>query len=180
MGIEEIQKVNALARELMRHGIAVTSDEALLKAEDMLKGDSVNSMTAAITSNTSIGQQRDANHGHSNEVLTGLNMDVRSLGMRFDAIAKEVLGLREDLKKLGGNMSDMSRQITRLSVQQAPAPSYQAPEAQPELHQQVQQSFSREAIQPVAEKPKPVMARAGKDEFKPEDVAIEKIFYFGK
>ena len=45
----------------------------------------------------------------------------------------------------------------------------------------VQQSFAREAVRPAAfEKPRMINVHNGKEEFKSEDVAIEKIFYFGK
>ena len=75
MGIEEIQKVNALARELMRHNIAQTSDEAMLRAAEMLRANGVNSMTAAITSHSPIGKSEQAIV--TNETLSGLNMDIR-------------------------------------------------------------------------------------------------------
>lgn len=184
MGVEEIQKVNALARELMRHGIATTSDEAVLKAEEMLRGNGVSSMTAAITSGTSIG--RTEPYPASQEMLSSLNMDVRSLGVRFDAIAREVISLKDEIKKLGGGLSDVNRQVNRLSVQQPASHVEHNDEA---MHQPamatapMQQPAAREPVQAAVqiERPKPAMtARAGREEFKPEDVAIEKIFYFGK
>ena len=205
MGIEEIQKVNALARELMRHGIAQSSDEAMLRAEEMLRGNGVNSMTAAITSHTSMGKSEQAIM--TNESLSGLNMDIRSLGVRFEAVVREVLTLRDEIKKLGGSLGDMNRVITRMSVQQdlftetkssmttgpvaeatwkglskteqhAAVEAAQAAPAAP-----VQQTFAREAVQPAApqfERPRAVAARQREEQYKPEDVAIEKIFYFGK
>lgn len=187
MGIEEIQKINALARELMRHNIVQTSDEALLRAEEMLRGDSVNSMTAAITSNTSIGKSEPAYANH--QAVSELNMDVRSLGVRFDAIAREVLTLKDEVRKLTGSLGDVSKQINRVSLQPQPMASaveshqvYAAAEMAPQS--QVQQTFAREAaaVQQVPEKPRvsSSTARVAKEEFKPEDVAIEKIFYFGK
>ncbi|MBI3036527.1 hypothetical protein HYY73_02110 [Candidatus Woesearchaeota archaeon] len=188
MGIEEIQKVNALARELMRHNIVQTSDEAMLRAQEMLRGDSVNSMTDAITSNTSIGKSEQAYANH--QVMSELNMDIRSLGVRFDAIVREVLTLKDEIKKLGGGLGDVSKQINRMSVQQ-PQPVASVVEnhavhaaAEPMPQMQTQQTFAREtvAMQQTLEKPRvsSSTARAGREEFKPEDVAIEKIFYFGK
>src|SRR3989338_3746925 len=129
MGIEEIQNVNALARELMRHGIAGTSDEALLKAKDMLRANPVDSMT-------------------------------------------------DEMRKLGSSMSDVSGQVMRLAARQeqpVSTPVHKA-EAAP-VSEQVQQATLQ---QPQFEKPRQMMARAGKEEYRPEDVAIEKIFYFGK
>ncbi len=180
MGVEEIQKVNALARELMRHGIATTSDEAVLRAEEMLRGNGVDSMTAAITSSMPLG--KPVPYHASQEMLSSLNMDVRSLGVRFEAIAREVIGLKDEIKKLGGGLSDVSRQVNRLSVQQ-PVSHAEDDLQQPIMAAATAQSVAREPVQVEAkfEKPKPAMAaRAGREEFKPEDVAIEKIFYFGK
>ena len=123
----------------------------------------------------------------TNETLSGLNMDIRSLGVRFEAVVREVLTLRDEIKKLGGSMGDMNRVITRMSVQpqqfqatvseqHAAAEAVQAVSAAP-----VQQTFAREAVQPAAfEKPRMMNVKTGKEEFKSEDVAIEKIFYFGK
>ncbi len=188
MGIEEIQRVNALARELMKHGIAGTSDEALLRAEDMLRGNGVNSMTEAITSNMPLAKAEPAHI--SQEALSDLNIGIRSLGMRFDAIAREVLGMKEEVRKLSGNLSDMERQVNRMAAFQqqaaAPAPEMRvAPE--PLIQQAVQQPSAREAVQAAPAQqfapraaPAATAARHGKEEFKPEDVAIEKIFYFGK
>ena len=188
MGVEEIQKVNALARELMKHGIASSSDEALLRAEDMLKANSVDSMTEAISHHSSIGKAAPATLSH--EALSSLNMDIRSLGVRFDAVAREVLNLKEEIKRLGGNLGDVSQQVTRISVHGLPASrampaaeqfaSVSAATVAPQAA--VQQSFAREPVQqaPLFERPKAPAARPKEDQYKPEDVAIEKIFYFGK
>ena len=127
MGVEEIQRVNALARELMRHGIAQTSDEAMVRAGEMLRANGVNSMAAAITSHSSMGKSEEAIM--TNETLSGLNMDIRSLGVRFEAVVREVLTLRDEIKKLGGSMSDMNRVVTRMSVQQ-PRQHFEAPVAE--------------------------------------------------
>ncbi|MBI2144729.1 hypothetical protein HYU18_00215 [Candidatus Woesearchaeota archaeon] len=179
MGVEEIQKINALARELMRHNIAATSDEALLKAEEMLRGNGVNSMTAAITSNTSIGKSE---YHASNEAISSLNMDVRSLGVRFDAMAREILSLKDEVRKFNEGLGDVNRQVNRLSVQQ-PVQAHAAFAAAKEEVQAPVQSFAREAVQAPAPQPqqqKMINVKTGKAEFQPEDVAIEKIFYFGK
>ncbi len=187
MGVEEIQKINALAKELMKHRIAQTSDEALLRAEDMLRANSVDSMTEAIMHHTSASKAAPALM--SQEAISSLNMDIRSLGVRFDAVAREVLSLKDEIKKLGGNVGDVSQQVTRLSVHGLQAthsmPAEQnvavsaaaiAPQAS------VQQSFARESVQsaPQFERPKAPAVRQKEEQYKPEDVAIEKIFYFGK
>ena len=197
MGVEEIQKINALAKELMRHGIASTSDEAMLRAEDILRPNSVDSMTEAISNHTQMGNSSSALA--SQEALSSLNMDIRSLGVRFDAVAREVINLKEEIKRLGGNLGDVSQQVTRLSVHGLPV-SQSVSQAMPaEQHvaiaaatvtpqAAVQQSFAREAVQavqvlqsaPQFERPKAPAARPKEDQYRPEDVAIEKIFYFGK
>ncbi len=188
MGVEEIQRINTLARELMRHGIAQTSDEAMVRAGEMLRANGVNSMAAAITSHSPMGKSEEAIV--TNETLSGLNMDIRSLGVRFEAVVREVLTLRDEIKKLGGSMGDMNRAVTRLSVQQqqpstfAAAENHIAAEAmQAAPAAPMQQTFAREAVQPAApqfERPIAAAARRKEEQYKPEDVAIEKIFYFGK
>ncbi|MBI2580841.1 hypothetical protein HYV85_03450 [Candidatus Woesearchaeota archaeon] len=193
MGVEEIQRINALARELMRHGIAQTSDEAVLKAEEMLRGNGVSSMSAAIASNSHIARSEPASI--SNEALSELNMDVRSLGVRLEAIVREVIGLKDEIKKLGGGLGDVNKQVMRMSIQQqqpvsAPSPvaaaHHDAAAAESAQQAAVHPTFVHEsqvqapqAQAPKAEQPR-VTARAGREEFRPEDVAIEKIFYFGK
>ena len=187
MGVEEIQKVNALARELMKHGIVHTSDEALLRAEDMLRANGVDSMTEAISSHMNVGK---APALLSQEMITSLNMDMRSLGVRFDAVAREVLNLREEIRKLGGNVGDVSQQVTRLSVHGLQVAQHSMPALQNEAvaaavlspQAPVQQTFARESVQaaPQFERPKAPAMRQKEEQYKPEDVAIEKIFYFGK
>jgi hypothetical protein len=192
MGVEEIQRVNALAKELMKHGMAGTSDEALLRAEDMLRGNGVNSMTAAITSSGSMGKT-EATH-LSNEALQEFNMGIRQLGVRFDSIAKEVLGMKEEIKKLNSTIGDMERQINRMSALQQSVPVERHDAVQSSMTAQPApaqtQYFARESVAPMQAAVAPAQpqfvarvaqtSRAGKEEFKPEDVAIEKIFYFGK
>ena len=192
MGIEEIQRVNALARELIRHGIAQTSDEAVLKAEEMLRGNGVSSMTAAITSNAHVARSEPANI--SNEALSELNMDVRSLGVRLEAIVREVIGLKDEIKKLSGGLGDVNKQVMRVSLQQQQqasvpvaaahheAAAVTAAESAPQTaaqHTLIHETQTSQPQAPKAEQPR-VTARAGREEFRPEDVAIEKIFYFGK
>ncbi len=188
MGVEEIQKVNALARELMKHGIVHTSDEALLRAEDMLRANSVDSMTEAISKGMNVGKPAPALL--SQEAISSLNMDIRSLGVRFDAVAREVLNLKDEIKKLGGNVGDVSQQVTRLSVHGLQMAQHSIPAVQNDVaaasavapQASVQQSFARESIQaaPQFERPKAPAVRQKEEQYKPEDVAIEKIFYFGK
>ena len=180
MGVEEIQKVNALARELMKHGIASTSDEAVLKAEDMLRANSVDSMTEAISSYSKGGRAAPATMPQ--EALQSLNMDIRSLGVRFDAVAREVLTLKEEIKKLGGNLGDVSQQVTRLSVHGLPVHSSieQSTPIAASVPAAAQQQAFAQARPAAFEKPKMINVHTGKEEYKSEDVAIEKIFYFGK
>ena len=179
MGVEEIQRINALARELMRHGIAQTSDEAVVKADEMLRGNGVSSMSAAITSHTNIAKSEPAHI--SNGALSELNMDVRSLGVRLEAIVREVIGLKDEIKKLNGGLGDVNKQVMRMSIQQTQPASAPSPLAA--AHHDATATTAAEAAPqaqaPRAEQPR-VTARAGKEEFRPEDVAIEKIFYFGK
>ncbi|MBI2144607.1 hypothetical protein HYU17_05695 [Candidatus Woesearchaeota archaeon] len=189
MGVEEIQKINALARELMRHRIAGTSDEALLKAEEMLRGNPVNSMTAAIISNAPLRQQEQSHLPKDD--FSELSMDVRSLGVRFEALAREFFGIRDEIKKLNGGLDDVNRQVMRLSLQQ-PSVIPRAAAAVSPQPSEIPSTFSQPTAPMAAAAPQPALreapgpeqprmsARMAKDEFKPEDVAIEKIFYFGK
>lgn len=196
MGIEEIQRINALARELMRHGIAQTSDEALLKAEEMLRGNGVSSMTAAITSNIQTGKP-DAAHINQG-ALSELNMDVRSLGVRFESLVRELLSVKEEIKKLGSGLGDVNKQVmgVRLSLEQQRSSSnsnsslielhHETAAVQQQVQQQAQQQPVQHAVAAARESPRmeqprvTATARPVREEYKPEDVAIEKIFYFGK
>lgn len=194
MGVEEIQRINALAKELMRHGIARTSNEAVMKADEMLKGNGVSSMTAAITSNSSNSHIAISEPAHlSDQALSELNMGVRSLGVRLEAVVREVIGLKDEIKKLNGGLGDVNKHVMKMSIQQQQPASVPVAAAHHEAaaiaiesapHLTVQHTLAHEAQAPQtqatkAEQPR-VIARAGREEFRPEDVAIEKIFYFGK
>jgi hypothetical protein len=82
--IEQIQKINSLAKELIRHGIADSSEEAFKKAKVMIRGEeNVQEVT----------EER-------------FEQEIRLLDSKIRTVAKEVKGVKE---KLGRVMEEIKR-----------------------------------------------------------------------
>ena len=144
MNVDEIQKINRLAKELLSHGIAASSNDAVAKAEQMIRG-----MPQA--EERAVQETPEPKRDELHE----LDNMVKYLSNDFRALSGKVAGLSEENRRLRGDIVDLRRQISSMSMQ---APSNKPPEMP---RQQAQQTTTRQ-------------------EPNPEDVAIEKIFYFGQ
>jgi septal ring factor EnvC (AmiA/AmiB activator) len=136
MMLQEMQKINQLAKELLTHGIASTSQEAVQKAEEMIRG----TKTAEQDRNAQVAEQQHIQVRQLNTMISSLSKDV-------DALKQELFGIKETL-------AEHQRHIVK-------------PVSQP-VHKEVQQPL--QTPQEASEKPS----------FNPADVAIDKVFYFGK
>ena len=223
MGVADLQKVNMLAKELMRHGIAQNAEEAVAKAEQLLlrhhnviaSVSDTGDMSSNISNSHSQEHQEkaaiaSAEHTAEDTVMAevtrshlpksdvfetvsfysdedndqktaALNSELRSFNVKLDAVVKELLAMREDFKKLHTNFEDLKAALTKLGS----AGNAQS-QATPSQH------LTATAATTVTEKPHPQAEQANRDEarkpsasmaktaYTPEDVAIEKIFYFGQ
>lgn len=140
MDIESTMKINALAKELVRKGIAKTSEEASVLAEEMLQKHTIPRESSVKTETSS----------EKYEILLEratrkLSYDINTLQEGMANIIKQLAEISEDIKR-----------IKREEIVKTNPEPQKTPEKQ-------------KTIEPK-----------NKKEFSKDDVAIDKVFYFGK
>ncbi|MBI4438670.1 hypothetical protein HY640_01935 [Candidatus Woesearchaeota archaeon] len=154
MGVEEIQKINNLAKELMKHQLASSSEEAYVKAELMVKGEA-----PKVT--------------REDEV----NRELRTLGMNMNSLYNELVKLQHEFKSFREEFSDIKRRVENMiPVQQAQQAQQAAPAERTGEREPQQPTHTETASQP-SDKKQTVRPRTG--DYSEKDVAVEKFFYFG-
>ncbi|MBI1970058.1 hypothetical protein HYS48_05165 [Candidatus Woesearchaeota archaeon] len=172
MDIESIQKVNRLTKELVQRGMAGNMEEAALMAEQFLaKG----SQTREI-------RERMDNQHQPDE----LNMQLRKLNYQLNEQAEQFKAMQEQLSALKQELNQLRLEGSK-HVQAAPVRQEQKPGETPASA--TQQTLSTLTPTPAAQEAVTVAADSGESlgkklhakvgGYKPEDVAIEKIFYCG-
>lgn len=151
--IEDIQKVNKLAQELLDQGIAASRDEAVQKAQQFLNREITSEKQKVTSENkiqiTELTLENLKNIFDRHKEMTQRKLDdVRSA---INALAEEINNIKEQLSK-------------------AKPESKTAKEAGLEPEQKTGQI----KLKPKKKEPHP---KRGK--WKSEDVAIDKIFYYG-
>lgn len=139
MDIEATMKINALAKELVKKGIASGSEEASVLAEQMVQKQVIPREESVKTENIS----------EKYEILLEratrkLSRDISSLNEGIVNIIKQLNEIREDIKRI------KREQITKIKKN------------------------------PGTEKQEKIKPETSKKEPTSDDVAIDKIFYYGK
>ncbi len=150
MNIEETQKINKLAKELLAHHIVEDSKEAMQKAEEMICG----KVGSQETKQESVVQEdNEIRYIHAN--IAQLHADIRRM-------AADISSLKNGYESLKNSFASLKERndVTSAAAVAAPAPSAPAAPQQPQ---------SRREETP---------SRMGG--FSDEQVSIDKIFYFGK
>ncbi len=147
MNIEETQKINKLAKELLAHHIVESSYEAMQKAEEMIcgKGGSQEAKQESV-----VQEDNEIRYIHAN--IAQLHADIRRM-------AADISGLKGSYESLKNAVSSIKERNDVPSAVAVAAPAPSAP----------QQPQGRREETP---------SRMGG--FSDEQVAIDKIFYFGK
>lgn len=154
--IEDVQKVNKLAQELLNQGIAASRDEAVQKAQEFLNK-TITKERAAAQDTSKVIQETDM------EILRNMIERQREMTQRqlndfksaINALAEEIQKIKEQLK---------TKKETVTAKESGLDPEHKT--GQIELERPKQEKKSE---------PHPK-----RGEWKSEDVAVEKIFYYGK
>ncbi len=149
MNIEETQKINKLAKELLAHHIVESSHEAMQKAEEMIcgKGGSQEAKQESI-----VQEDNEIRYIHAN--IAQLHADIRRM-------AADISGLKNGYESLKNSVASIKERNDAPSAAAVAAPAqsvHVAPQPQPRKEE--------------------TPSRMGG--FSDEQVAIDKIFYFGK
>ncbi len=89
MGVEEVQKINTLAKELLKHHIASSSEDAFARAELMVKGE------------TPTADNKE------DEV----NRELRQLGLKINSLYTELVNLRQEFKLIKDDVSSIKKKV---------------------------------------------------------------------
>ncbi len=153
MNVDELQKINSLARELLNHKIAANNEEATQKAREMIMGKNAAQATIAESAVQKVQPEETRDHGEDinqlKNTLAYMNNDFKTLASEFQNLSKKYETLRQEL----------------IEVKRAQSHS-------------VQQSQQTQASQPQQSQGTTARPRTG--DLTPEDVAIDKVFYFGQ
>jgi hypothetical protein len=168
MSVSNIQKVNQLAEEFMKHGIVANSQEAFAKAEAALQGSSSSSSSSSGTapiedSETVLSMRRDIMM--MKKAISDLEKQVMYLTTRESSMSAEILALKTrpvEQKKFG----EFQTTISGEHAQQQPQQSQQ------------QQQQPQQASQPIRSRAATQTIKGST--FTEDDIAIDKIFYFGQ
>ena len=149
--IEDIQKVNKMAQELLNQGIASDREDAVKKAQEMLNKDI--SQTPAISVSNKI-------EAPTNDIEYCKNMIQRTR----EQMAKQIDIFTEKMNEIIKEINYLKDQLSRGNIK--PASESNNP-SNYEARQEKQATLKKNEPHPK------------RGEFKSDDVSIEKIFYFG-
>ena len=149
MNIEDMQKVNRIAKELLAHGIAGSSQDAVQQAEQMVYG------------------KEGAEHVAAEKVAERENHEIRNLQNSVRQLSDYVSRISSELSALKDGYDKLRRDIA----------SGRQPHHQPQPAAPL--SVQAKASEAPQEKAQAAEAAVGKS-YSQEDIAIDKIFYFGK
>lgn len=155
--IEDVQKVNKLAQELLNQGIAFSRDEAVKKAQEFLNKE--------ITSDQRVTQE--------NRVQTqAIDITLESLKNIFERhkeiTQRQFNDFRSAINALAENVSNIKEQMIMNKVEARTAK---------EAGFEPEQKTGQLKLEPKKEEKKEVHPKRG--EWKSSDVSIEKMFYYG-
>ncbi|PIN87003.1 hypothetical protein COV19_02320 [Candidatus Woesearchaeota archaeon CG10_big_fil_rev_8_21_14_0_10_44_13] len=161
MDVEQMQKINKLARELMQHGIAPDMEEATKQAELMInKGD--NSISEVIRPNSTKRpeerqqvQQREERSDNEGAVI----MELRKLATQLGEQSRTIKSLKEQLDGVKDEMGKLKAMKTHQPVM---------------IKQPFEEQVHLKKEEVKKDEPHP---RVGA--YASEDVSIEKFFYSG-
>lgn len=181
--IEDIQKINSLAKDLLNHGMAKSLDEAVVQAKKMLKNDV--DLAKIPNPGSDYKKVEDEEDDVRVEEINSKSMEAleekeseqekiswqEAMKMNNEYIVGQLKKYESALQMFNDEISALKRQMTDLKEGQKimnmvrEQPQQQQQNLQPEPNQQSQE-------------PQKTHPKTGSSD--PGEFAVEKIFYFGK
>lgn len=163
MEVKNIQKINDLAKELLKHNMASNSDDAIVKATQMINGTKKSEATSTINTNSTNQYQEvakpnefEASKLRKIEYNIGENSTkISQIFSKMNEMIKEINMMQNTINNLKSENESLKKKIASPIAQQVNSDQTQLKEAPK------QQAHPRSG------------------NFSSEDVAIDKMFYFG-
>jgi len=158
MDVEKMKRINALARELKDHGIVSDYNDAYIQAEKMIEGGLLGRKEIEDAEAQLIMPKAEARAAAS--PLIGLNaLEIKNVNERINNVEQQI-------SQVFVKINEIITEINRIDRKKKESPI----EMKEEKPSEVQAHLKDEKVQPHP--------RTG--DYKPEDVSIEKMFYFGR
>jgi hypothetical protein len=181
MDVDRIQKINALALDLMRQGLAVDRQDAMVQAEKIYRDKDFGEIDffkraekAAASVNS--GSPSSEENLTQDSVRNILEQNTKFIVQKFKEFGDRMESMQRDMDQLKSHVSSIRiPSVTELVEQNKQSQSMQSMSSRPQPQPQIQaQSMPRRmpSTSPVANHP-----RSGN--YNENDVSIEKFFYMG-
>ncbi|MBD3309728.1 hypothetical protein GF351_00765 [Candidatus Woesearchaeota archaeon] len=157
MDIQEMKKVNELSKELQKHGIADSSEDSAVIAEKMVNKEG------------SVLPEGSEKADRVQQVEVVLDRVTRNM-------KNEIAGIREQVAGISSQIDSIKAEIRSMSKTPVCTPGRQEKESQDQPKEQ--DKGSQEVQSELKTEKDEGNPRQGA--YKPEDVAVDKIFYYGQ
>ncbi len=183
--VEDIQKINKLAKEMLSHGMAKSLDEAVSKAQETLR------KSGSIRIDlTDMKQKLDEQNQKKEEVIGKEKTDIETgqvsvekpampritwqeaMAKNTNYVVEQLKGHQKAFEQIGNEIIQLKREVQLLKRGQ----SINTPQ---NTKEQVINIEEPAAQQETLAKTPEQESHPKQGSFKPEDVSIEKVFYFG-
>ncbi|GEM_PF-1681242 len=167
--IDEVRKVEALARELVKHKIAENMQDAVAQAESMLKGKGKVNIPKSQESGETKAPQEDDVKKLSSQLNQHKNL-ISEVQSKMNEMIAEINNLRKEINELKGrvNAQNLHMQATAQHHEESKGES-QAQASESNKPQESSPKMRGEGAKPEK--------RTGS--YKPGDFKIDQIFYSG-
>ncbi len=168
MSVEDIQKVNKLAQELLDQKIIESREEAVQKAQEMLNKEIVGDN---IQIKETDDRQNVAAAGNSEERLRNIIERTKEyMEKQFAGYKNALMALEREIRALQQQVEELKSKAQSSSQERIPEePSEPEQKQEPEKQEQLEESEKKSEGEPHPKR----------GNYNPDDVSVEKMFYFG-
>ena len=149
--VEKMKKMNFLIKELQKHGIAKSSEDALAKAEIMVDREKSFSEEPAEESHSVVAENNESRQ------MNVLERNYQNMSNQLSLVKQQMLCLGQEIARMRQEFAQHKHQVPAESTVVR-----EEPKEQPEAEEKKEESHPRSG------------------EYSSSDVSIEKFFYCGK
>ena len=169
MDVEQVQKINDLALNLMKQGLAENRDDAITQAEKIFKGETTEEYTEMRETMQEVQQAQQIQEPVQSQVDMSQEKIKEILQQNTDFIVKKFKEFDNKVKSMENEISVLR---TKLTYNRLPTADQVKPK------EEITVKEAPEAPAPIADAtPKQSHHRTGN--YTDDDVSIEKFFYMG-